>query len=115
MGMFAELLAAATDAVSGSLSYLSNNYVEMQVLNWCKILLGYPLNASGLLTSGCSASNLIGLAAARNAKAGFDLRCQGMRGALQQMTVYCSEEAHSSIQKAVELLGFGSDSLRLVL
>ena len=30
------------------------------------------------------------------------------------MTVYCSEEAHSSIQKAVELLGFGSDSLRRV-
>ena len=114
MGIFAELLAAATDAVSGSLSYLSNNYVEMQILNWCKTLLGYPINASGLLTSGCSASNLIGLAVARNAKAGFDLRCQGMRGALQQMTVYCSEEAHSSIQKAVELLGFGSDSLRLV-
>jgi aromatic-L-amino-acid decarboxylase len=114
MGMFAELLAAATDAVSGSFSYLSNNYVEMQVLNWCKTLLGYPLTASGLFTSGCSASNLIGLAVARNAKAEFDLRCQGMRGALQQMTIYCSEEAHSSIQKAVELLGFGSDSLRLV-
>jgi aromatic-L-amino-acid/L-tryptophan decarboxylase len=114
MGMFAELLAASTDAVSGSFSYLSNNYVEMQVLNWCKSLLGYPLTASGQLTSGCSASNLIGLTVARHAKAGFDLRCKGMRGALQQMTVYCSEEAHSSIQKAVELLGFGSDSLRLV-
>ena len=114
MGMFAELLAAATDAVSGSFSYISNNYVEMQVLDWCKTLLGYPPAASGLLTSGCSASNLIGLAVARNARAGFDLRSKGMQGASQQMTIYCSEEAHSSIQKAVELLGFGSDSLQQV-
>jgi len=114
MGMFAELLAASTDAVSGAFSYLSNNYVEMQVLDWCKSLLGYPLSASGLLTSGCSASNLIALAVARHARAGFDLRNRGMQGAPRPMIVYCSEEAHSSIQKAVELLGFGNDSLRRV-
>jgi len=114
MRTFADILAAATDAVSGSFSYLSNNYVEMQVLDWCKNLLGYPPAASGLLTSGCSASNLIGLAVARNARAGFDLRSKGLQGAPHPMTVYTSEEAHSSIQKAVELLGFGSDSLRLI-
>jgi glutamate/tyrosine decarboxylase-like PLP-dependent enzyme len=114
MGMYAELLAAATDAVSGSFSYLSNNYVELQVLDWCKSLLGYPATASGLLTSGCSASNLIALAVARNAMAGLDLRRMGMQGAQRQMTLYCSEEAHSSIQKAIELLGFGSDALRKV-
>ncbi len=114
MGMFAELISAATDAVSGSFSYLSNNYVEIQVLDWCKTMLGYPATASGLITSGCSASNLIGLAVARNAKAQFDLRSNGMRAAPQLMTLYCSEEAHSSIQKAVELLGFGSRALRRV-
>jgi aromatic-L-amino-acid decarboxylase len=114
MGMYAELLAGAANAVSGGFSYCSNNYVEMQVLDWCKGLLGYPAEASGLLTSGCSASNLIGLAVARNTRAGFDLRRQGMCGAPKPMTVYCSTEAHSSIQKAVELLGFGSDRLRRV-
>jgi hypothetical protein len=31
--MFAELLAASTDAVSGAFSYISNNYVELQVLD----------------------------------------------------------------------------------
>ncbi|HDQ07445.1 MAG TPA: aminotransferase class V-fold PLP-dependent enzyme [Methanoculleus sp.] len=111
MGMFAELLAASTDAISGSFSYLSNNYVELQVLDWCKDLLGYPSDAGGLITSGCSASNLIGLTVARNAMAGFDVRSRGMRCAPQQMTLYCSDEAHSSIQKAVELLGFGKDAL----
>lgn len=114
MGMYAEMLAASTDAVSGAFSYFANNYVEMQVLDWCKALLGYPLPASGLLTSGCSASNLIALAVARHARAGFDVRKEGMRGGPRQLTVYCSDEAHSSIDKAVELLGFGSDALRRV-
>ena len=114
MGIYAELLAAATDAVSGAFSYLSNNYVEMQVLDWCKTLLGYPSTASGLVTSGCSASNLIGLAVARHARAGFDVRRRGVQQASQPMIVYCSEEAHSSIQKAVELLGLGSDALHQI-
>ncbi|MDN7025099.1 aminotransferase class V-fold PLP-dependent enzyme [Methanoculleus sp. FWC-SCC1] len=114
MGMFAELLAASTDAISGAFSYISNNYVEMQVVDWCKTLLGYPSTATGLLTSGCSASNLIGLSVARNAMAGFDVRSRGMMNAPQQMTLYCSVEAHSSLQKAVELLGFGDDALRRI-
>ena len=42
MGMFAEMLANATDAVSGSFSYCSNNYVELQVVDWCRSLLGFP-------------------------------------------------------------------------
>jgi aromatic-L-amino-acid decarboxylase len=113
-GMLAEMLAASTDSVSGSFSYVSNNYVEIQVIDWFKELLGYPRTASGLITSGCSSSNLIGLAVARNTMAGFDLRKEGMQNAPQKMTIYCSDEAHSSIQKAVELLGFGNDSLRRV-
>ena len=79
MGVIAEMLAAATDSVSGIYSYVSNNYVELQVLDWCKELLGYPLDAGGLLTSGCSASNLIALAVARNAGAGFDVRGRAWR------------------------------------
>ena len=43
MGVIAEMLAAATDSVSGIYSYVSNNYVELQVLDWCKEMLGYPL------------------------------------------------------------------------
>ena len=64
MGVIAEMLAAATDSVSGIYSFVSNNYVELQVLDWCKEMLGYPPGAGGLLTSGCSASNLIALAVA---------------------------------------------------
>ncbi len=121
MGVIAEMLAAATDSVSGIYSFVSNNYVELQVLDWCKEMLGYPPGAGGLLTSGCSASNLIALAVARNAGAGFDVRGDGLAGALagtggapRRLTVYCSAEAHSSLTKAVELLGMGTRSLRRV-
>lgn len=113
-GAFAALLTATTNSPSGAFSYMSANYVENQVLNWFKAMLGYPLEASGLLTSGCSASNLIGLAVARNSKAGFDLRREGLRAAPKEMVLYASTEAHSSLQKAVELLGFGSNSMRRI-
>jgi glutamate/tyrosine decarboxylase-like PLP-dependent enzyme len=51
---------------------------------------------------------------ARNTKAGYDLRKKGLGTCPQKMVLYASEEAHSSLQKAVELLGLGSDSLRKV-
>lgn len=112
MGAYAELLAAMANSPAGAFAYQSSNYVEGQVLDWCKELLGFPAEASGLLTSGCSAANLIGLAVARNAKAGYDLRGEGLRAGPKQMVLYASSEAHSSIQKAVELLGLGGRALR---
>ena len=51
---------------------------------------------------------------ARNAKAGYDLRAEGASQSARKMVLYASAEAHSSIQKAVELLGLGSDALRQV-
>jgi glutamate/tyrosine decarboxylase-like PLP-dependent enzyme len=77
-------------------------------------MLGFPADASGLLVSGGSMANLVGLAVARSARAGFDIRKRGVRGATGPLTVYGSVEMHSSIQKGVELLGLGSDALRQV-
>jgi len=113
-GAFAEFLASAMNTNTGGVDYHSANYVEKQVIDWFKELLGFPNTASGLLTSGCSAANLIGLAVARNTKAGFDLRQKGIQADQSKMVLYASDEAHSSVQKAVELLGMGSDSLRLI-
>jgi aromatic-L-amino-acid decarboxylase len=113
-GALAELLAASMNPSTGGSDHHSANHVEKQVIDWFKEMLGFPAAASGLLTSGCSAANLIGLAVARNAKAGFDLRREGVQPTPHKMVLYASEEAHSSIQKAVELLGLGSDALRRV-
>ena len=114
IGAFAELLAASMNTNTGGGDHHSAVHVEKQVIDWIKEMLGYPSSASGILTSGCSASNLIGLTVARNTKAGFDLRREGLQVAPHKMVLYASQEVHSSIQKAVELLGLGSDVLRLM-
>ncbi len=114
MGAMAEFLAAAMNTNAGDMDHHSANHVEKQVLSWIKEMLGYPGSASGLLTSGCSAANLIGLTVARNAKARYDLRKEGVNVGGNKMVLYASEEIHSSIQKAVEILGLGSNALRKI-
>ena len=59
-------------------------------------------------------ANLTALAVARHVKAGFDVRAEGVQGLPAKLTVYTSEEGHSCIRKAVELLGLGSQNLRLI-
>ena len=113
LGAFAELLAASMNSDTGAFDS-SGNYVEKQVIDWFKEIMGFPASASGLLTSGCSASNLIGLTVARNAKAGFDLRRKGIRAAPRNLVLYASQEIHDSVQRAAEVLGLGSDALRPV-
>ena len=86
-------------------------YVELQVIEWLKEALGMPSIASGLLVSGGSMANLIGLAVARNAKAGFEVMSEGIHSLKQRITFYTSDQTHSSVRKAIELLGIGSDNL----
>jgi len=113
LGALAEMLAAGMNPNMGGGDHVAN-LVEAQVLDWCKEMLGFPPEASGLLVSGGSMANLVGLTVARSARAGFDVRRQGVRGASGPLTVYASVETHSSVQKGVELLGLGSEALRLV-
>jgi aromatic-L-amino-acid decarboxylase len=113
-GALAEFLVGIMNTNAGDIDHHSANHVEKQVLNWIKEMIGYPAGASGLLTSGCSAANLVGLTVARNAMAGFNLRELGIHAGGRQMVLYASQEIHSSIQKAVEILGLGKDALRRV-
>jgi len=113
LGALAEMLAAGLNPNMGGGEHAAN-YVEQQVLAWCKEMLGYPMEASGLLVSGGSMANFVGLAVARNARAGYDIRRDGLAAAPQRLVLYASSEAHSSVQKAAELLGLGSSALRLV-
>ena len=88
-------------------------YVEAQVIAWAKKLLQMPEEASGVLLTGGSVANLVGLAAAREATA-LDVSEHGLHALAQQLVVYASEQAHNSIDKAVGLMGLGWNALRSI-
>lgn len=88
--------------------------VDRQVVDWLKAMMGFPPGASGTLTSGGSMANMVGLAVARNAMAGVDVRVEGVTNLPQPLRFYTSDQSHSCHQKAMETLGLGSKALRLV-
>jgi len=88
--------------------------METQVLEWFKSVFGFPKGASGLLVGGGSEANLLGLAVARNTKAGFNVRKMGQAAAPKRMVLYASAETHVCIDKAVQLLGLGEDNNRKI-
>lgn len=111
LGALAEFVAAidASNLGGGATGAVR---VEQQVVAWCKEILGLPEDASGLMTSGASMANLMGLAVARNQAAGVGVRTSGLRPLGTPFHTYGSVELHSCHQRAVELLGLGSSSLR---
>lgn len=113
LGMLADMLASGMNPNMGGGDH-APVMVEAQVIEWCKEMFGFPAEASGLLLSGGSMANLIGLAVARHAKSGFDVRQEGVAASPKPMTVYGSVEMHSSLQRAVEMLGMGNKSLRKI-
>lgn len=112
-GMLAEMLAAGMNPNVGGTDHIAN-YVEAQVIQWFIEAFGFPSDSSGLLVSGGSMANLVGLTVARNTKAGFDIRTEGVNHAPAPLTLYGSTETHNSVQKAVELLGLGNKAFRKI-
>ena len=111
--MLADMLAAGININQGGGNQVGG-LVEKQLVDWFIELFGFPTDASGLLVSGGSMANLIGITVARYAKSDFDLRKEGLYGSQKRMMVYASTEVHNCVNKSVELLGLGSDSLRLI-
>lgn len=110
-GALAEMLAAGMNPnVGGGES--SAMRMEMQVLEWLKQMLGFPAEASGILVTGGSVANMIGLAVARNARAEVDVAERGVGAAPRAMIVYASTETHNSVKKALSLIGLGRGALR---
>src|SRR5215469_100776 len=90
IGMLAELLASAVNANVGAwkLSPVASE-IEGQVIRWIAQFLGYPEDCGGLLLSGGNMANLTCFLAARAARAGWDVRTQGIAGG-SRLCVYAS-------------------------
>ncbi len=112
-GALADLMASTMNPNLGG-GHHAANMVEAQVVGWMKEIMGFPEDAGGLLVSGGSMANLVGITVARNAAAGFDVRRRGVRAGAQKLIVYASGETHSCNHKAVELLGLGHENLRKI-
>ncbi len=112
-GIIAEMFAAAMNSNCGGRNH-GAIYVEDAVIRWCEDLFSFPPDASGLLVSGTSMANLIGIAVARNSRERGDIRALGLKHYGRPLVAYASEQAHDSVLKAMEVLGLGSESLRKI-
>jgi len=113
-GVLAEMLAAALN-VQAMLWRTSPSATELEevALGWLRTLLRLPDTFEGVIYDTASISTLHALAAARERHVPA-ARTRGLAGRddLPRVRIYCSDQAHSSIDKAVIALGFGQESLR---
>lgn len=113
-GILGEMLAAALN-INAMVwrSGPAQTELEDAALGWLLQLLGLPDSFDGTITDTASSSTLYALAAAREQADELAIRERGMAGRsdLPQLRVYCSEEAHSSVDKAVITLGMGLENV----
>lgn len=113
-GIFGEMLAAAFDAKALLWRTApAAQELEEVALSWLRQMLGLPEDFGGIIYDTASVSSLHAIAAARELL-NLRIREDGMSGRadLPLLRVYCSEQSHSSIEKAVITLGLGQRGLR---
>lgn len=111
-GILGDLLSTALN-VNGMLWKTSPALTELETLalGWMRDAMGLPSNFFGIINDTASVNVFLALAAAREAL-GLDIRGQGMTGRdLPPLRVYCSEHAHSSVDKGALALGFGAANI----
>ncbi len=114
----AEILINATNQSMDSWDQSpSATIIEMKLIEWLRTQVGYQSGDAGVFTSGGTQSNLMGLMLARDAffaRQGHSIQQDGLVGNLKKIKVFCSENAHFSVQKNMALLGLGYQCVTLV-
>lgn len=113
-GILAEMLIAALD-VNAMVWKTSPAATELEelVMDWLRQLLGLGEGWAGHINDTASISTLLALAAAREARPELSIRDRGMAGRpdLPALRIYCSDQAHSSVEKGAITLGIGLDNV----
>lgn len=116
-GILGEMLSAALN-VNGMLWRTSPALTELEevVLDWLRQMLGLPEGLMGIIMDTASLSSLCAIAAAREAVPGLRVREEGLAGRadVPRLRLYCSEQAHSSIEKDAITLGLGRAGVRKI-
>jgi len=113
LGALADYLASSLNPNVGGFDQ-APVLVERRVVEWFAEAMGFPPSAGGILASGGTMANVIGLNVARNMMAGYDIRDEGLQGERPRMLVYGATETHGWLKKACELLGLGASAFRRV-
>ena len=85
--------------------------LEEVVMEWLRSMLGLPEGMQGCIQDTASTSTLVALLSARERATNFESNEKGLKVPL---TVYASEEAHSSVEKDVKIAGYGRENLRYI-
>ncbi|MEP4769586.1 MAG: pyridoxal-dependent decarboxylase [Roseibium sp.] len=87
--------------------------VERAVLDWLLQISGLPESASAILTTGTSQATILAMSAARTRAFGKDVRQTGIQS-LPEISVYVRAGTHSCVDKAMAVMGHGTDTLKMV-
>jgi len=87
--------------------------LEENVMLWLAKMIGLPDNFTGVIQDTASTATLVSLLTAREKATGMSTNANGFYN-FRPFTIYCSTEAHSSIERAVKIAGFGKDYLRKI-
>jgi aromatic-L-amino-acid decarboxylase len=87
--------------------------LEERVMQWLQKMTGLPENFTGVIQDTASTATLVSLLTAREKASNYSINQIGFRPE-NCFTIYCSTEAHSSIERAVKIAGFGQENLRKI-
>ena len=87
--------------------------LETRVMDWLRQMIGLPEGFAGVIQDTASAATLCALVSARERATGGRANEAGLADA-GALTAYCSEEAHSSVEKDVRIAGLGRENLRKI-
>jgi glutamate/tyrosine decarboxylase-like PLP-dependent enzyme len=106
VSVMADALAAGFDVFNGSwLGGSGAAALELAVIDWFRQWCGFPETAGGLFVSGGSMANLTALVAARHAR---------LNDQTAQAVIYYSDQTHSSIDRALRVIGFHPEQIRRI-
>lgn len=84
--------------------------LEERMMDWLRDMLGLPKNWSGVIQDTASTATLVALLTAREKASEYKINQSGWTGH-EKFRIYASTQAHSSVDKAVRIAGFGMDNL----